>query len=210
MGYTIQVLYNSAYLYDHDNRQLHTIPLQRLKWLWTQYHHSLTNLTLLEPLLQPFETKIIWLLHRYKNLQKTQYSLPTNILDHLITTFNITHTYFSSPLTCPTLLQHFYSPFPRDCIFGSLGTAFSHKWSGHGLAHPPSSLLPQAIHMGRLAAKENLLSYTILINTDPNWHQHTNPFYKEFPNIHVIVYIPPNSLPYHEPIKPIYDEDPYT
>jgi hypothetical protein len=64
--------------------------------------------------------------------------------------------------------------------------------------------------MGRLAAKENLLSYTILINTDPNWHQHTNPFYKEFPNIHVIVYIPPNSLPYHEPIKPIYDEDPYT
>jgi hypothetical protein len=59
------------------------------------------------------------------------------MLDHLLTTFHITHTYFSSPLTYSTLLKQFYSPFPHDCIFSSLGTAFSHKWNGHGFAHPP-------------------------------------------------------------------------
>jgi hypothetical protein len=32
-GHTIQVLYDSAYLYDQNGRHLHTIPLTRLKWL---------------------------------------------------------------------------------------------------------------------------------------------------------------------------------
>jgi hypothetical protein len=116
------------------------------------------------------------------------------MLDHLLTTFNIAQTYFSSLLMYSTLLKNFYSPFPRDCIFGSLGTTFFHKWYGYGFAHPPPSLLPQAIHMARLAVKESPLSYTILINTDLNWHQHINHFYVEFPDTHVIVYIPPDSL----------------
>jgi hypothetical protein len=100
-------------------------------------------------------------------------------------------------------------PFLRDCIFGSLGTAFFYKWNGHGFAHPPPSSLPQSIHMARLAAKEDPLSYTILINTDPNWHQHTNPYHTEYPYTHVIAYIPPNMLRYHDPIKPTYDDDPH-
>jgi ribonuclease HI len=79
---------------------------------------------------------------------------------------------------------------------------------GHGFAHPPPSFLPQSIHMARLAAKADLLSYTILINTDPNWH-HTNPYHTEYPDTHVITYIPPNTLQYHDPIKPMYDDDPY-
>jgi hypothetical protein len=112
-------------------------------------------------------------------------------------------------LTCCTLLKNFYSHFPRDCIFGPLDTAFSHKWNGYGFAHPLPLLLPQAILMARLAAKENSLSYTILINIDPNWHQHNNPFYSKFLNMHAIVYIPPNTLQYHEPIKPIYDDKSY-
>ena len=131
------------------------------------------------------------------------------MLNHLITTFNLTHTYFSSPLTCTTLLKQFYFPFPRDCIFGSLGTAFSHKWNGQGFAHPPPSSLPQSIHMARLVAKEDPLSYTIFINSEPNWHQHPNPFHIEYPDTHVITYIPPNALQYHDPIKPTYDDDPY-
>jgi hypothetical protein len=102
-------------------------------------------------------------------------------------------------LSCSTLLRQFYSPFHKDCIFGSLGTAFSHKWKSQGFAHPrpPPSFLPQSIHMARLAAKADPLSYTILINTDPNWHQHTNPYYTEYPDTHVITYIPPNTLKYH-------------
>jgi hypothetical protein len=63
--------------------------------------------------------------------------------------------------------------------------------------------------MACLAAKEDPLSYTILINTDPNWHQHTNPYHTEYPDTHVIAYIPPNTLQYHDPIKPIYDDDPH-
>jgi len=63
--------------------------------------------------------------------------------------------------------------------------------------------------MARLAAKKDPLSYTILINTDPNWHQHTNPFNTAYPDIHVITYIRPHTLQYHEPIKPTYDDDPY-
>jgi hypothetical protein len=167
-GHTIQVLHNSAFLYDHNGRHLHTIPITRLKWLWNQYNHSLPHLPTLEPPLQSFETEIIWLIYRYKYPNNTQYALPNNILDHLTTSLNITHSYFSSPITCSTLLQQFYSPFPRDCIFGSRGNAFSHKWNGCGFAHPPPQMLPQAIHMARIAAKINPLSYTILINTDPN------------------------------------------
>jgi hypothetical protein len=176
IGHTIQVLHNSAYLYDQSGRHLHTIPLTRLKWLWAPYNHSISHLPTLEPPLQSFETEIIWLIYRYKYPKNIQYALPNNILDHLITTLNITHSYFSSPITCSTLLKQFYSPFPRDCIFGSIGNAFSHKRDGCGFAHLPPQLLPQAIHMARIAAKTNPLSYTILINTDPNWHQQTNPF----------------------------------
>jgi hypothetical protein len=145
-GYTIQVLHNSAYLYDIDGRHLHTSSLTRLQWLWSQYQQSATHLPSLEPPLQTFETEIIWLLYRYIRPKNTQYSLPILMLDHLITTFNITHNYFSSPLTCSTFLRQFYSPFHRDCIFGSLGTAFSHKWKGQGFAHPPPPFIPTSIH----------------------------------------------------------------
>ena len=63
--------------------------------------------------------------------------------------------------------------------------------------------------MARLAAKEDPLSYTILISIDPNWHQHPNPFYIEYPDTHVITYIPPNTLQYHDFIKFTYNDNPY-
>jgi hypothetical protein len=131
------------------------------------------------------------------------------MLKHLLTSFNITHTYFSSPLTYSTHLTHFYSPHPRDCIFGSLGTALSYKWNKQGFAHPLPSLLPQAIHMARLATKEDPQSYTILLNSNPNWYQHINPYYQIYLDTHVIAYIPPNTLRYHEPINPSYVKNNY-
>jgi hypothetical protein len=208
--HTIQTIHDSAYLYDQDGRYQHTTTVQRLKWLWTQYHHSILIIPSLEPPLQTFEIEVIWLIHRYKYPKNTQYSLPTDLLKHLLTSFNITHTYFSSPLTCPTHLTHFYSPHPRDCIFGSLGTAFSYKWHNRGFAHHPPSLLPQAIHMARLAAKENPQSYTIIINSYPNWHQHIDPYHQMYPDTHVIAYIPPNTLKYHEPLNPLFTENTHT
>jgi hypothetical protein len=63
--------------------------------------------------------------------------------------------------------------------------------------------------MARLAAKEDPQSYTILVNSDPNWHQNTNHYHQIYPDIHVIAYIPPNTLQYHEPINPSFNENSY-
>jgi hypothetical protein len=126
---------------DIDGRHLHTTSLLRLQWSWIQCHHSITSLPPLEPPLQTFETEIIWFLYLYKHPKNTQYSLPIPMLDHLLTTFNITHTYFSSPLTCSTLLKQFYSFFPRHCKFGFLSIAFSHKWNGMDIHPPPTFIL---------------------------------------------------------------------
>ena len=196
MGHTIQVMHNSAYIYDIDGRHIHTTSTSCLKWLWTQYQHTTTHPPSIEPPLQNFETEVTWLIYCYQCPKNIQYSLPTPLLDHILTTFDVTHTYFSSPLTCSTLLKQYYSPFPRDCIFGSLGTALIHKWNGQGFAHPPPSFVSQAIHMARLAAKAYPLSYTILIHANPNWHQHMNPFHVKYQDTHVIAYIPPNTLQY--------------
>jgi hypothetical protein len=147
---TIQVFHDSAYLYNSIGTHLHTIPLYRLKWLWNQYHKAIPSLPPLEPPLQSFETEVIWLLERHYTKRKLHHSphhlLPPKILDHIISSFNLTHSYFSSPFTCSTLLTYYYSQFQRDCIFGSLGPTFSHKWQGPGFAHPPPSHLPQTIH----------------------------------------------------------------
>ena len=129
-------MHNSAYIYDIDGRHLHTISLSRLKWLWSQYQQTTNHPPSLEPPLQAFETEITWLIYRYQCPKNTQYILPTPLLEHIITTFDLTHTYFSSPLTCSTLLKQYYSLFPCDCIFGSIGTAFTHKWNGQRFAHP--------------------------------------------------------------------------
>jgi hypothetical protein len=121
----------------------HHHPETRLMWLWKQYQLVKNTTHGLEPPTQSFETKIVWLYQRYKYripkndpLKRAQYTIPTPILDLLITTFNINHSYFSSPVTCPTQFTQFYSPFSRDIIFGSLGKAFHHKWQGIGYAHP--------------------------------------------------------------------------
>jgi hypothetical protein len=63
--------------------------------------------------------------------------------------------------------------------------------------------------MARLAAKTDPLSETILVNPNPNWHQHNNPYFTEYTDTHVITYILPNTLHYHESLTPIYDENSY-
>ena len=151
---TIQIQFDVAHIYESNGRHLITIPKTRLMWLWKQYQMAKNTAHGLEPTTQPFETEIVWLYQRYKYripkndpLKQAQYTIPTPILDLLIATFNINHSYFSSPVTCPTQFSQFYSPFSRDIIFGSLGNAFAHKWQGIGYAHPHNTTnLQQAIH----------------------------------------------------------------
>jgi hypothetical protein len=63
--------------------------------------------------------------------------------------------------------------------------------------------------MARTAAKKDPFSYTILINPDPNWHQQTSPFSIAQPDMHVITYIPLNTLQYNTPLTPIYEDKIY-
>ena len=131
---TIQTQNEVTHLFEDTGRYLTTISTTRLKWLWQQYHMNAANSHNLIPPTQIFETEIIWLYQRYnikihnKNPQKnTHYNIPMNILDTLITTLNISQSYFSSPLTCPTQITQFYSLYTRDKVFGSLRTAFQYK-----------------------------------------------------------------------------------
>ena len=90
-------------------------------------------------------------------------------MDSLTTTFNITHSYYSSPTTCSTQITQFYSPHTRDKIFGSLGTALQYKWKGISYAHPHNEkTAQQAIHWTRLAAKNDQSIVTILVKSDTN------------------------------------------
>ena len=128
---TIQIQNDTTHIYEETWKHLITIPIDRLKWLWKQYIQSQNRPNGLIPPTQSFETEIVWLYQRYKYrtpkndpLKYSHYSIPKILLNHIITYFNIIHSYFSSPVTCSTLIQKFYSPFSRDKIFGSIGNAY--------------------------------------------------------------------------------------
>ena len=139
---TIQIHTTIANVYDQNGNYIATINIDRLQWLWNQFTHNnqqhLTNF--LHPPSQDFETKVLWLLQRSVTIlskkkpkiiqpQNLHQTLHPDIIKTLITTFQITHTYYSSSLTCPTQLTQFHSPYNRDIIFGSLGHAKSSKWT---------------------------------------------------------------------------------
>jgi hypothetical protein len=167
-------------------------------------HHQL------DPPCQPFITEIIWLYKRYKYripktdpLKRSHYTLPTEILDQIITLFNIKTSYFSSPVICSTLVNTYYSPFQRDSIFGSKGTAFKHKWLNNGYAHLHNKEdIQKAIHWARLAAKENHNTTTILTILDTEWTTNDAPYKTIFDDTHVIIHFPPDAITYMEPTIP--------
>ena len=173
---TIQSQHGASHIYDEDGHHLITIPEHRLQWLWERYQTASHQSHNLEPPIQSFEQEVAWLYKRYKYkipkndpLKFSQYTLPNDIFTHVIDSFQITHSHFSSPVTCPTSLSQFSSPYLRDKVFGSIGTAFQHKWIGNGSAHPHTEdYANQALHWARLAAKNNPNTMTILITTNPN------------------------------------------
>jgi len=177
--------------------------------LWQQYHEANHNTQGIIPHTQPFETEVVWLYQRYKyktskkNPPKdSQYTLPQNILDSLTESFNISHSYFPSPVSCSTRITQYYSPFTRDKVFGSLGTAFQYKWKGIGYAHPPNEeMAQQAIHWARLAAKNDPTTITILVIPDINWYQNYSPHSGPFPDTHIIAHFAADTITYDEPTK---------
>jgi hypothetical protein len=132
---TIQIIQEKAHIFINNGNHLITISKDRLEWLWKQYNINLNPQHPIDPPRQSFEIEIIWLYERYKYripktnlLKRSHYTLPIEILNQIIKSFKITTSYFSSPVTCSTIINNFYSPFQRDVIFGSKGPAYSHKW----------------------------------------------------------------------------------
>ena len=122
-------------------------------------------------------------------------------MDSIITTFNISQSYFSSPITCSTTITQFYSPHTRDTVFGSLASAFQYKWRGIRYAHPPNiEMAQQTIHWARLAAQHDPYTITLLIIPDNNWYQIPTPYKGPFLDTHVITHFSADTITYDEPI----------
>jgi hypothetical protein len=206
---TIQINTSVANIHDQNGNYIATINIDRLQWLWSQFTHNnqqhLTNF--LHPPPQDFETEVLWLLQRYVTIlpkkkpktiqpQNLHHTLHPEIIKTLITTFQITHSYYSSPLTCPIQITQFHSPHNRDIIFGSLGHAKSSKWTGIGLAFPTDyNTTVEAIHWARMAAKEDPTTVTILIANHKDWTTQNLPLTTK-PDVHVMTTIPPHTIKY--------------
>jgi hypothetical protein len=207
---TIQIIQDKALIFTNKGNHLITISKNRLEWLWNQYTTNSNTHHQLDPPRQSFVIEIIWLYERYKyripktdSLKKSHYTIPIEILDQIITSFNIKTSYFSSPVTCSILINTYYSPFQRDSIFGSRGTAFNHKWLNSGYAHPHNKEnIQKAIHWARLAANENHDTITILTIPDDEWTTNDAPYKTIFEDTHVIMYFPPDTIIYTEPTIP--------
>ena len=180
---TIQIQNDTAHIYKEIGKHLITILIDRLKWLWKQYIQSQNRPNGLISPTQSFETEIVWLYQRYKYriskndpLKYSHHFIPKILLDHITTSFNITHLFFSLPVTCSILIIEFYSPFPRDKIFGSIEQAFSHKWKGIGYVHPHNEKEAKTvIHWAKLAAKNDPNTITILTIPNNKWYQNHTP-----------------------------------
>jgi hypothetical protein len=181
-----------------------------IRCLWNQYTTNSNAHQQLDPPCQPFVIEVIWLYERYKYqipktnpLKKSHYTIHTEIMDQIITLFNIKTSYFSLLVTCSTLINTYYSPFQRDSIFGSRGFAFKHKWLGNGYAHPHNKEnIQKAIHWAHPAAKENQDTITILTIPDDEWTTNDTPYKTIFDDTPVIIHFPPDTIIYSEPTIP--------
>jgi hypothetical protein len=138
-----------------------------------------------------------------KSSQKITIHTSTRKLDLFIETFKITTSYFSSPVTCSTKINTFYSSFQRDFIFGSKGLAYSHKWQNIGYAHPHNTKnTHKAIHWARLVAQENQNTINILTIPVEEWTTNDTPYKTKLDDTHVSIHFPPSTIIYKEPTIP--------
>ena len=207
---TIQIIHDKTLIFTNKRNHLITIPKNRLKWLWNQYNTNSNAQHQLDPSYQSFETKVIWLYERYKYqipktnpLKRSYYTLSIEILDQIIILFNIKTSYFSSPITCSTLINTYYSPFQRVSIFGSRGIAFKHKWFGNRYVHPYNKEnIQKAILWACLAAKENHDTITTFTIPNEEWTTNNVPYKTIFDDTHVIIYFLPYTITYTKPTIP--------
>lgn len=85
--------------------------------------------------------------------------------------FQISQSYFSTPITCSPLPRLCCAPFSRNVVCASLGTSFHHKI--HMTCHwlwPPTyrEETQQTLHKTCLATKNGMESTKILVAFDKN------------------------------------------
>ena len=117
--YCLHKKYYSNPTHSIPHIQYHWPPLDhhsqtKTKMAWEQYQTNLEKPQHFEPPTQPFETEVARLYQRYKYktskndpLKLSQHTLLKAILEHLIDSHQIIHSYF----------KQFYSPFSRDSVW---------------------------------------------------------------------------------------------
>jgi hypothetical protein len=207
---TIQIQNSEANIYDQRGNYMASITTERLQWLWNQfsYHHFSQSTNALQPPPQNFELEVLWLIQRYitilpkrkpKNIQpkNMHHTIHLTIIKTLIESHKITHSYYSSPLTCPTQLTQYHSPHNRDIIFGSMGHAQISRWKGIGLAYPTEhKTTVEAIHWAIMEAKEDTNTATILIINHNDWTPQQISLTTSG-DIHTLATIPPHTILYN-------------
>ena len=124
------------------------------------------------------------------NSNNNHQTLHPSTLQALIETYNITHSYYSLPLTCPITITQYNSPHNRDMIFGSTNHTYSSKWAGVGLAHPLDlKTAMTSIQWACMAAQENHNTKTVV-----KINHKENPLPITHAEIHTIVTIPPSTI----------------
>ena len=206
---TIQIQDKMSNIYDQKGNYITSLKTERLQWLWNCFCcNRLPHLAnFLQPPPQDFETEVLWLIQQYITIlpKKKPKNIPPNNLHHtlhpditklLIESYKITHSYYSSPLTCPMQLTRYNSPHNWDILFGSMGHAKSSHWRGIGLAFSTDhNTTLEAIHWARMATKEDTHTLTILIVNHKDWTTQSQPLNTNV-DIHTIATIPPYIIQY--------------
>lgn len=159
---TIKIEEQQAYIYEIDGKYLAAITKERFHWLWNKYNNRLNIQQVpLYPTKQDVATEIVWMIQRYiphktprsKDSMQEAYqhdcSLHEDILQSLMTTYNLNFSYYYNPLTCPIGITQYYSLYPRDKMFGSKGHSRQHRWEGKGLHTPLMYNLPYKHYIGQ-------------------------------------------------------------
>jgi len=112
---TIQTQFDVAHIYEDTGRHLITIPKMRLMETIPTCKKHHTQSRNLYPVIRNQNCMVISKIQIPKTipLKRAQYTIPSPILDLLITMFNIYHSYFSSQVTSPRQFTQFYSPFSQ-------------------------------------------------------------------------------------------------
>ena len=155
-----------------------TVSLHRATSLVTTQHNNKLDCEPMGPM-----QDVVALLKRYnlkydarpKHLRKEQASrwrLPSGMPSQLQEALQLEYEWFASPLDRCFDIPQSASAHPEDARFGALVNAYSHKWTGSGLFHPPhgSEEARRALRWAVMSSCEPqpVLNFGVLVHKNRN------------------------------------------